>query len=45
MVSLRAVHCQNQLGAGLNDGWTVGAAPLVAMVAHVEVFIRAAAPG
>jgi hypothetical protein len=31
----------NALGAGLNDGWTVGAASRVAVVALVEVFIRA----
>jgi hypothetical protein len=31
----------NVLGAGLNDGWTVGAASRFAVVALVEVFIRA----
>src|ERR1700722_12697316 len=35
----------NALGAGLNDGWTVGAATRVAVVALVEVFIRASEAG
>jgi len=35
----------NALGAGLNDGWTVGAASRVAVVALVEVFIRASEAG
>ncbi|MGB7144799.1 hypothetical protein [Mycobacterium sp.] len=35
----------NALGAGLNDGWTVGAASQVAVVALVEVFIRASGAG
>ena len=35
----------NALSAGLNDGWTVGAASRVAVVAVVEVFIRASEAG
>src|SRR5271166_1295834 len=35
----------NALGAGLNDGWTVGAASRFAVVALVEVFIRASDAG
>jgi hypothetical protein len=35
----------NVLGAGLNDGWTVGAASRFAVVALVEVFIRASDAG
>ena len=35
----------NVLGAGLNDGWTVGAASRIAVVALVEVFIRASEAG
>jgi hypothetical protein len=35
----------NALSAGLNDGWTVGAASRIAVVALVEVFIRASEAG
>jgi hypothetical protein len=35
----------NALGAGLNDGWTVGAASRITVVALVEVFIRASVNG
>jgi len=42
MVSLRSIPWLGTVSAGLNDGWTVCAAPRVAMVAHVKVFIRAA---
>ncbi len=39
-----APSCSGEhLGAWLNDGWTVGAAPRV--VALVQVFIRATDPG
>jgi hypothetical protein len=45
MVSPRTAPLENHLGAGLNDGWTVGAAPRVAMVALAQVFIRASGTG
>jgi hypothetical protein len=35
MVSLRAIPFGTISVPVANDGWTVGAAPLVAMVAHV----------
>jgi hypothetical protein len=44
MVLLQAVR-SNALSAGLNDGWTVGAASRMAVVALVEVFIRASEAG
>jgi hypothetical protein len=44
MVLLQAVR-SNTLSAGLNDGWTVGAASRMAVVALVEVFIRASEAG